>query len=96
MNREAAMHQDVEVGDYLLTINVEPKCDPADAEKTTGFNVRVIVTRHDGTPVRASMHAEDSGELTGDHGPYGTVADAIAHGEAWGRHFVARVLGGAV
>ncbi|WP_213762105.1 hypothetical protein [Caballeronia sp. dw_19] len=90
------MHQDVEVGDYLLTINVEPKYDPPDAEKIIGFNVRVIVTRHDGTPVRGSKHAEDSGELTGNHEPYVTVADAIAHGEAWGRHFVARVLGGAV
>ena len=90
------MHQDVEVGDYLLTINAEPKYDPPDAEKIVGFNVRVLVTRHDGTPVHGSMHAEDSGELTGNHGPYVTVAEAIAHGEAWGRHFVARVLGGAV
>jgi hypothetical protein len=90
------MHQDVEVGDYLLTINAEPKYDPPDAEKIVGFNVRVLVTRHDGTPVHGSMHAEDSGELTGNHGPYVTVAEAIAHGEAWGRHFVARVLGGAL
>ena len=90
------MHQDVEVGDYLLTINAEPKCDPSDAEKIIGFNVRVLVTRHDGTPVHGSVHAEDSGELTGNHGPYVTMAEAIAHGEAWGRHFVARVLGGAV
>jgi hypothetical protein len=56
----------------------------------------VMVTRHDGTPVRGSTHAEDSGDLTGNHGPYVTVAEAVAHGEAWGRHFVARVLGGAV
>ncbi|MDN7180201.1 hypothetical protein M0D69_19795 [Caballeronia sp. SEWSISQ10-4 2] len=90
------MHQDIEVGDHLLAINVEQKCDPADEARVIGFNVRVIVTRHDGTPVRGSTHAEDSGELTGDHGPYPTMADAIAHGEAWGRHFVARILGGAV
>jgi hypothetical protein len=90
------MHQDVEVGDYLLTINVASKNDPADADKSTGYNVRVRVTRHDGTPLHGSTQAEDSGELTGAHGPYATVADAIAHGEAWGRHFVARVLGGAV
>ena len=90
------MHQDVEVGDYLLTINAEPKYDPPDAEKIVGFNVRVLVTRHDGTPVHGSVHAEDSGELTGNHGPYVTMAEAIAHGEAWGRHFVARVLGGAL
>jgi len=96
MNRETAMHQDVEVGDYLLTINVESKFDPPDADKVIGFNVRVIVTRHDGTPVHGRTHAEDSGELTGNHGPYVTMAEAIAHGEAWGRHFVARVLGGAV
>ena len=96
MSRETAMHQDVEVGDYLLTINVAPKHDPAGAENIDGFSVRVTVTRHDGTPVRGSTHAEDSGELTGAHGPYVTVADAVAHGEAWGRHFVARVLGGAV
>jgi hypothetical protein len=50
------MHQDVEVGDYLLTINVEPKYDPADAEKIVGFNVHVAVTRHDGTPVRGSKN----------------------------------------
>jgi hypothetical protein len=90
------MHQDVEVGDYQLTINAEPKYDPADANNIIGFNVRVIVTRHDGTPVRGSTHEEDSGEMTGNHGPYVTMAEAIAHGEAWGRHFVARVLGGAV
>jgi hypothetical protein len=54
------------------------------------------VTRHDGAPVRGSTRAEDSGELTGGHGPFPTMADAIAHGEAWGRHFVARILGGAV
>ena len=90
------MHQDVEVGDYLLTINAEPKYEPPDPEKVIGFNVRVIVTRHDGTPVRGSTHAEDSGELSGGHGPYATMGDAIAHGEAWGRHFVARVLGGAL
>jgi hypothetical protein len=34
--------------------------------------------------------------MTGDHGPFETVAEAIAHGEAWGRHYVARVLGHAV
>jgi hypothetical protein len=96
MRKETAMHQDIEVGDHLLAINVEQKYDPADAEKVIGFNVRVIVTRHDGTPVRGSTRAEDSGELSGNHGPYATVADAIAHGEAWGRHFVARILGGAV
>jgi hypothetical protein len=90
------MHQDVEVGDYLLTINVEPKFDPPDEEKIIGYSARVMVTRHDGTPVRGSTHAEDSGDLTGNHGPYVTVAEAVAHGEAWGRHFVARVLGGAV
>ena len=96
MNRETTVHHDVEVGDYVLAINAEPKYDSADAENVIGFNVRVRVTRHDGTPVRGTKHAEDSGELTGDHGPYLTVSDAIAHGEAWGRHFVARVLGGAV
>jgi hypothetical protein len=73
------MREDIEVGDHLLAISAEEKCDPADAEKVIGFNARVIVTRHDGAPVRGS-----------------TMADAIAHGEAWGRHFVARILGGAI
>lgn len=90
------MHQDVEVGDYLLAINVEQKSDPADAERIIGFNVRVVVTRHDGMPVRGSMHAEDSGELIAAHGLFATGGDAMAHGEAWGRHFVARILGGHV
>ncbi|KLU26469.1 hypothetical protein EOS_09565 [Caballeronia mineralivorans PML1(12)] len=90
------MRQDIEVGDHLLAINVEQKYNPADKAEAIGFNVRVIVTRHDGMPVRGSTLAEDSGELTGAHGPYTTVADAIAHGESWGRHFVARILGGAV
>jgi hypothetical protein len=90
------MREDIEVGDHLLAISAEEKCDPADAEKVIGFNARVIVTRHDGAPVRGSTRAEDSGELTGGHGPFPTMADAIAHGEAWGRHFVARILGGAV
>jgi hypothetical protein len=96
MNKETVMHQDVEVGDYLLAINVEQKNDPADAEQIIGYNVRVAVTRHDGMPVRGSMRAEDSGELTAGHGPFPTAGDAMAHGEAWGRHFVARILGGHV
>ncbi len=90
------MHQDIEVGDHLLAINVEQKTDSADAAIIIGFTVRVVVTRHDGKPVRGSTRAEDSGELTGDHGPYATAGDAMAHGEAWGRHFVARILGGHV
>jgi hypothetical protein len=90
------MHKDIEVGDCHLAISAEQKYDPADAAKVIGFDVRVIVTRLDGTPLRGSMRTEDSGEMTGDHGPFTTVADAIAHGEAWGRHFVARILGGAL
>lgn len=90
------MQKDIEVGDYLLAMNTEEKCDPADADSVVGFNVRVIVTRLDRQPVHGSMLTEDSGELTGGHGPFPTVADAIAHGEAWGRHFVSRILGGAV
>lgn len=44
------------------------------------------VTRIDQKPVRGTKLADDSGEMTGDHGPFETVAEAIAHGEAWGRH----------
>ncbi|VXB77897.1 hypothetical protein BURKHO8Y_160034 [Burkholderia sp. 8Y] len=29
---------------------------------------------------------QDSGETTGDHGAFVTVAEAIAQGEAWGGH----------
>jgi len=47
MNRETAMHQDVEVGDYLLTINVEPQYEPPDVEEIMGYSARVIVTRHE-------------------------------------------------
>jgi hypothetical protein len=90
------MHQVVEVGDHLLAIDSEQKYDPVDAAKVIGFYVRVIVTRLDGAPVRGSMRAEDSGELTDAQLPWATVGDAMAHGEAWGRHFVARILGGHV
>jgi hypothetical protein len=90
------MHKDIEIGDHLLTISAEQKNDPVDAARVIGFNARVIVTRLDGTLLRGSMHAEDSGELTGGQGPFPTAGDAIAHGEAWGRHFVARILGGHV
>jgi hypothetical protein len=90
------MHKDLEVGDYLLAMTAVQKSDSADPPSVTGFNVRVIVTRHDGTPIHGSTLKENSGEMTGDHGPFATVAEAFAHGEAWGRHFVARVLGGAV
>ncbi|SOE89368.1 hypothetical protein SAMN05446927_7964 [Caballeronia arationis] len=90
------MHKELEVGDYLLVISALQKDDPADAENVIGFNARVIVTRLDRTPIHGAVLTEDSGEMSGGHGPFATVGDAIAHGEAWGRHFVARVLGGAV
>ncbi len=41
------MHQDVEVGDYLLTINVEPQYEPPDVEEIMGYSASVIVTRHE-------------------------------------------------
>jgi hypothetical protein len=94
MKRETVMHKELEVGEYLLAIRAEQKDDPADTARVIGFNARVIVTRIDRKPIHGAVLAEDSGEMTGGHGPFETVGDAIAHGEAWGRHFVARVLGG--
>lgn len=88
------MHKELEVGDYLLVIRAEQKDDPADSAKVIGFNARVIVTRIDRKPIHGDVLVEGSGEMTGGHGPFETMGDAIAHGEAWGRHFVARVLGG--
>ncbi|SAK66260.1 hypothetical protein AWB77_02550 [Caballeronia fortuita] len=96
------MEKDIEVGDYLLALKVVPKpleADvgvDADAAPSDGYAVRVRVTRLDRKPVHGSALADDSSEMTGDHGPFETVAEAIAHGEAWGRHYVARVLGHAV
>ena len=90
------MHKELEVGDYLLAISAVQKDDSADAASVIGFNVRVIVTRLDRRPIHGAVLTEDSGEMTGGRGPFPTAGDAIAHGEAWGRHFVARVLGGAV
>ncbi|MFM0134479.1 hypothetical protein [Caballeronia grimmiae] len=93
---EAAMQKDIEVGDYMLAMSAVPKPRPGDQETEAwveGYAVRVRVTRVDGQPVHGSTLADDSGEMTGDHGPFETVAQAMAHGEAWGRHYVARVLG---
>jgi hypothetical protein len=95
-----AMQKDIEVGDYLLAMQATPRpIEPdgdADAAPSVGYAIRVRVTRIDQKPVHGSTLADDSGEMTGDHGPFETVAEAIAHGEAWGRHYVARVLGHAV
>jgi hypothetical protein len=92
------MQKDIEVGDYLLSMHAVPKgAQPADGgEASERYAIRVRVTRLDRQPVHGSTLADDSGEMTGGHGPFETVAEAIAHGEAWGRHYVARVLGHAV
>jgi hypothetical protein len=95
-----AMQKDIEVGDYLLAMQTVTRLIATDGEEneapSEGYAIRVRVTRLDRKPVHGSKLADDSGEMTGDHGPFGTVAEAIAHGEAWGRHYVARVLGHAV
>jgi hypothetical protein len=100
---EDAMEKDVEVGDYLLSLLAVPStvvedaaAEPDAAPPPERYAIRVRVTRLDRRPVRGSTLADDSGEMTGGHGPFDTVAEAIAHGEAWGRHYVARVLGHAV
>lgn len=96
------MQKDIEVGDYLLAMQavarpLETDADAdADAAPSEGYAIRVRVTRLDRKPVHGSTLADDSGEMLGDHGPFETVAEAIAHGEAWGRHYVARVLGHSV
>ncbi|KXV16255.1 hypothetical protein CR51_01575 [Caballeronia megalochromosomata] len=97
------MQKDIEVGDYLLAMQAVPRQFEADADADAeapppeeGYAIRVRVTRLDRKPVHGSTLADDSGEMTGAHGPFETVAEAIAHGEAWGRHYVARVLGHAV
>lgn len=90
------MQKDIEVGDYMLAMSAVPKPRPGDGETEAcveGYVIRVRITRADGRPVHGSTLADDSGEMTGDHGPFETVAQAMAHGEAWGRHYVARVLG---
>ncbi|BBU27147.1 hypothetical protein BTHE68_08810 [Burkholderia sp. THE68] len=94
------MQKDIEVGDYLLAMQAVPRQIEADGDEeaspSEGYAIRVRVTRLDQKPVHGSALASDSGEMTGDHGPFETVAEAIAHGEAWGRHYVARVLGHSV
>ncbi|MDR5779002.1 hypothetical protein QCE63_06100 [Caballeronia sp. LZ065] len=106
------MEKDIEVGDYLLALQTVPRLRPsvdgananadaeadadADAAPSEGYAIRVRVTRLDRQPVHGGRVADESGEMTGDHGPFETVAEAIAHGEAWGRHYVARVLGHSV
>jgi len=94
------MQKDIEVGDYLLAMQAVPRQIEADGDEeaapSEGYAIRVRVTRLDRKPVHGSALASDSGEMTGDHGPFETVAEAIAHGEAWGRHYVARVLGHSV
>jgi hypothetical protein len=97
-----AMQKDIEVGDYLLAMQAVPRPRApdmdadADTAPTEGYAIRVCVTRLDCKPVHGTKLVDDSGEMTGDHGPFETVAEAIAHGEAWGRHYVARVLGHSV
>lgn len=93
------MQKDIEVGDYMLTMSAVPtplQGGGEDEAPVEGYAIRVRVTRVDQRPVHGSTLADDSGEMTGDHGPFETVAEALAHGEAWGRHYVARVLGHAV
>ncbi|BAN22737.1 hypothetical protein [Caballeronia insecticola] len=94
------MQKDIEVGDYLLAMQTVPRTIDAEGEEDAPpaerYAIRVRVSRLDRKPVHGSALADDSGEMTGDHGPFETVAEAIAHGEAWGRHYVARVLGHAV
>jgi hypothetical protein len=101
------MKKDVEVGDYLLSLLAVPSiavedpaaalaAEPDAAPPPERYAIRVRVTRLDRRPVHGSTLADDSGEMTGGHGPFDTVGEAIAHGEAWGRHYVARVLGHAV
>ncbi|SAL19272.1 hypothetical protein AWB71_00915 [Caballeronia peredens] len=94
------MQKDIEVGDYLLAMQTVPRTIEAggedDAAPAERYAIRVRVSRLDRKPVHGSTLADDSGEMTGDHGPFETVAEAVAHGEAWGRHYVARVLGHAV
>jgi hypothetical protein len=93
------MHKEIEVGDYMLSLDTVPAKtaangdDDGDIER---YAVRVRVTRIDREPLHGTTPADDSGEMTGGHGPFETVAEAMAHGEAWGRHYVARVLGHAV
>jgi hypothetical protein len=95
-----AMQKDIEVGDYLLAMQALPKPREADGDAgvapSEGYAIRVRVSRLDRQPLHGSKLADDSGEMTGDHGLFETVAEAIAHGEAWGRHYVARVLGHSV
>jgi hypothetical protein len=89
-----AMHKEIEVGDYMLSLNAVPA--RADEDEIERYAIRVRVTRIDHGPLHGTTLADDSGEMTGGHGPFETVGEAIAHGEAWGRHYVARVLGHAV
>jgi hypothetical protein len=105
-SREAKlMQKDIEVGDYLLSLNAVPKAAEPEEPDADGhvpsppperYAIRVRVTRLDRQPVHGAALTSDSGEMEGGHGPFETVAEAIAHGEAWGRHYVARVLGHAV
>ncbi|KMZ13019.1 hypothetical protein BHUM_00761 [Candidatus Burkholderia humilis] len=88
------MQKDIEVGDYMLSMHTVPaRTDDDDIER---YTIRVRVTRIDQQPLHGTTLADDSGDMTGGHGPFETVAEAIAYGEAWGRHYVARVLGHAV
>ncbi|MDR5771143.1 MULTISPECIES: hypothetical protein [unclassified Caballeronia] len=82
------MRKDIEAGEYLLALNAEE----SENESGAGYAVRVRVARIDGKAVHGSQLVDDSGEMIGPHGPFETIAGALAHGEAWGRHYIARVL----
>ncbi len=38
-------------------------------------------------PKAAGAIEDEGGEITGGHGAFKTVAEAIAHSEAWGGHY---------
>ncbi|WP_244813825.1 hypothetical protein [Caballeronia sp. Lep1P3] len=90
------MRKDIEAGDYLLALDTVPKPRRVEGqaqEEAEGHAVKVRVTRLDKRPLHGATLAAESDEMAGAHGPFQTVAEALAHGEAWGRHYVARVLG---
>lgn len=79
------MQRDVVVGQYLVSIRAEPKCEGSEAGKVTGYSVRYTLARSDGAPVRPGFQTVTSYEFNVGTELFPTVEAALDHGLAKAR-----------
>lgn len=83
------MQREVVVGQYLVSIQAEPKCEAGEFGKVTGYSVRYTLARTDGTPVRPGFLTVNSYELNVGTDLFPTVESALDHGLAKARDDIA-------